>query len=105
MATKYQILRDKMSPEARAAADALAQELRAEMPLYELREALKSTQDEMAKILGASQPHVSKLERQTDMYISTLRKYVEAMGGELELNVKLPSGTVQITHLIHAAQQ
>ncbi len=104
MARKYKTLRDKMSPKARAEADALAQELMAEMPLFKLREALKLTQTDMAKLLGASQPHVSKVERQTDMYISTLRKYVEAMGGDLRINATFPSGTVEITHLIQASQ-
>jgi hypothetical protein len=44
----------------------------------------------MAKSLKISQPAVSKIEKQTDMYLSTLRNYVEAMGGELDVIVRLP---------------
>jgi hypothetical protein len=44
----------------------------------------------MAKTLKISQPAVCKIEKQTDMYLSTLRSYVEAMGGELDVIVRLP---------------
>lgn len=59
--------------------------------LRELRLATGKAQAEIAAALKIKQPSVSKIERQADMYISTLRSYVEAIGGELELTVRLPS--------------
>ena len=50
----------------------------------------------MAEQLHLEQPAVSKLERRTDMYVSTLRKYIEAMGGELEIVAHFPEGNVRI---------
>jgi transcriptional regulator with XRE-family HTH domain len=59
--------------------------------LRELRKATGKAQAEIATALKIKQPSVSKLEKQTDMYLSTLRNYVEAIGGELDLVVRLPS--------------
>lgn len=59
--------------------------------LRELREAAGKAQAHIAAALSIKQPSVSKIERQTDMYLSTLRSYVEAVGGELELTVRFPS--------------
>lgn len=58
--------------------------------LRELRQIAGKAQAEIASALNIKQPSVSKIERQTDMYLSTLRSYVEAIGGTLELTVKLP---------------
>ncbi|HEY1961708.1 MAG TPA: XRE family transcriptional regulator, partial [Rhizomicrobium sp.] len=59
--------------------------------LKELRRLSAKSQTKIAKTLKISQPAVSKLERQTDMYLSTLRSYVEAIGGELDVIVRLPN--------------
>ena len=59
--------------------------------LQELRKLAGKAQDEVADILKIKQPSVSKIEKQADMYLSTLRSYVEAIGGKLELTVRLPS--------------
>jgi len=59
--------------------------------LSELRKAAGKAQADIAATLKIKQPSVSKIERQTDMYLSTLRSYVEAIGGELDLVVRLPS--------------
>lgn len=59
--------------------------------LRELRLVAGKAQTEIAAALKVKQPAISKIERQTDMYLSTLKNYVEAMGGKLELVVKLPS--------------
>lgn len=68
------------------------QELKQEVEsLKELRRATGKAQAEIAAALKIKQPSVSKIEKQADMYISTLRSYVEAIGGELELTVRLPS--------------
>ena len=69
-----------------------AAELRDEVEgLRELRLVAGKAQTEIAAALKVKQPAISKIERQTDMYLSTLRNYVEAMGGKLELVVRLPS--------------
>src|SRR4029077_16407116 len=61
-----------------------------EMTLQELRQARKLTQVRMAKALGISQDGVSRLEKRSDLLLSTLRKSVEAMGGNLSLVAEFP---------------
>jgi transcriptional regulator with XRE-family HTH domain len=97
MRRNFRELEAKMSPEARARAEAKAQKMLAEMPLDELREARAMTQVHLAKILGVNQAAVSKLERRTDMYVSTLQDFVRAMGGELKITARFPEGTVEIS--------
>jgi len=68
-----------------------AEELIAEeLTLRELRDARRRSQAEIAKKLGIKQAAVSKLERRADMYLSTLRKLIEAMGGSLEIVARFP---------------
>jgi DNA-binding XRE family transcriptional regulator len=64
-----------------------------EMTLQELRRAREMTQVKMAKSLGVAQKQISDIEKRTDMHISTLRRQVEALGGELTLTAKFPNGT------------
>ena len=96
MAKNFKELEAKMSPERRARIKARVDEAIREMPLDELREALQLTQESLAETLHVKQPFISKVERRTDMYISTLRKIIEAMGGELEIRAILPNGVVRI---------
>ena len=93
MARNFKELQAKISPERRARVERAA--LR-EMALDELRSARQLTQTGLANILGVDQGSISKLERRTDMYISTLRSYVEAMGGDLQIRAVFPDGEVQI---------
>jgi DNA-binding XRE family transcriptional regulator len=89
-------------PEARRArVEARARELIEEVEsLSELRRMAGKAQVEIASALRVKQPSISKIEKQTDMYLSTLRSYVEAIGGKLELVVRLPSrAPVRIEHL------
>ena len=75
----------------RAKVEARARELMAEeMSLQDLRKAIGKTQTAIAKRLKVGQDAVSKLETRSDMYISTLRGFVRAMGGELELVARFP---------------
>lgn len=60
--------------------------------MRELRKARQITQAQLAKTLGVNQEQVSRIEKRTDMHISTLRRAVEAMGGELTLTAKFPDG-------------
>ena len=96
MAKNFRELEAKMSPGSVARSDAKAKKMLAEMPLDELREARAMTQVHLAKILGVNQAAVSKLERRTDMYVSTLQDFVKAMGGELKITARFPEGTVEI---------
>jgi transcriptional regulator with XRE-family HTH domain len=66
------------------------------MALDELRTAREFTQAELSQVLRVDQGSISKLERCTDMYIGTLRRYIEAMGGSLQIRAVFPDGEVQI---------
>ena len=71
-------------------------ELLVDLALRELRQARNLSQEELGRALNINQASVSKLERRTDMYISTLRRVVEAMGGELEITARFAEGRVRI---------
>lgn len=87
--------------ERRERVEARFQELKQEVEgLGELRRLAGKAQADIASALRIKQPSVSKIEKQADMYLSTLRSYVEAMGGELDLVVRLPSRPpLRIQHL------
>ena len=81
----------KLSPAQRKKVEARAAELIAEeMTLRELRRARRLTQARMAKTLGVTQDSVSRLEKRSDLLLSTLRKTVQAMGGNLSLVAEFP---------------
>jgi hypothetical protein len=92
----FEELRAKMSPEARAAAEAKTRELAEALGLDELRASRDMTQEVLAEALGMKQAGVSRMERRSDMCISTLARFVEAMGGELEILARFPEGPVRI---------
>lgn len=98
MAKKFSELEAKMSPESRERSDVLYRKLLAEMPLNELRQARALSQVKLAETLHVNQAAVSKIEHRTDMYISTLRAYIRAMGGDLEIVAKFPDGEVKIAN-------
>jgi transcriptional regulator with XRE-family HTH domain len=70
----------------------------AELPLHELRQAKALSQVDLAKALHVHQAAVSKMEHRTDMYISTLRQYIHAMGGNLEIIARFADGAVKISN-------
>lgn len=90
MAKSYNQLRKKMPKAAQKRAEAKVVRLMQQMPLSTLRKALSISQMELAKRLKSEQPHISKLERQKDMRLSTLQSYVEGLGGKLEVKAKFP---------------
>ncbi len=92
MAKPFRLLWDKMPPEARAEAQARANAMLEEIALEDLRKALNLTQEQMAE----AQNVVSKMEHQSDIYVSTLRKFVTAMGGQLKLVASFPDREVVI---------
>jgi DNA-binding transcriptional regulator YiaG len=107
MANSFSNLRDKMSPERRARNQEAAAVMLAEMPLHELRRARELSQASLAEVLGVQQGTVSKMERRTDMYLSTLRSYIKAMGGDLVIEAKFPDGVIVINqfHDLEAEQE
>src|SRR5262249_59779554 len=97
MAKSFKVLRERRSSESRERSRLLAAKYRAEMPLDELRAARDMTQEHLARILKINQAAVSKMERRTDMYVSTLQGFVKAMGGELKITAEFPDGVVEIS--------
>jgi transcriptional regulator with XRE-family HTH domain len=93
---KFSELVAKMPPERRARVDAIVGELREEMDLTQLRMARQLSQAALGEILHVEQPAVAKIEKRTDMYVSTLRRFIEAMGGELEITARFPDHAVRI---------
>ena len=79
MAKKFDALREKMSPEARARVEARAQGM-------------------LSEVLHVQRQAIAKMEKRTDMYISTLRSHIEAMGGQLEVIARFPDGAVKISN-------
>lgn len=92
MASRWSDLKKKMSPAARARVDARVEETLRSMPLAEIRKAIGMTQADLAGKLELGQGSVSKIENAADMYLTTLRKYVEALGGELQLTATFGDG-------------
>ncbi len=98
-----QIIAD-LPQERQAKIDARYRELRNEVEgLRELRKVAGKAQTEIARALNIKQPSVSKIEKQADMYLSTLRSYVRAIGGELDLVVRMPKRpALRLQHLSDA---
>lgn len=88
-----------LSAERRQAIEARAEQLLREVEgLRALRILAERSQEQIADGLGIKQPSVHKIERQADLYLSTLRRFIEAAGGTLELRVNLPGkGTIRLT--------
>jgi len=105
MARNFKELRARMSPESRARVEARVKKALKEMPLDELREARELTQNQLAQSLNVSQGAISKVERRTDMYISTLRSYVRAVGGDLQIRAVFPDGEVVINQFADIAPE
>lgn len=97
MAHKFEKLKKEMKPESVRIAKAKAKEMMAEMLLVEIRKEVGLTQEDLAKTLGIKQPSLSKLESQDDIQISTLRRLIKALGGQLELIVHMPGGDIRIS--------
>jgi len=96
MARDFRELRAKMAPESIARSEEKTQRILKGMPLDELRAARDLTQEHLARIMGVKQAAISKVERRTDMYVSTLRDFIRAMGGQLEIKAIFPEGEVLI---------
>src|ERR1700723_3128541 len=96
MSKPFNVLRNKMSPAARKRASTKVTKMLKEMVLQELRQARDVTQEQLAKLLDTKQANVSRLERRTDICISSLRDYIQAMGGELDIVARFPDHEIHI---------
>jgi hypothetical protein len=74
----------------------LVEELREQMTLEETRKARSLSQEDVAASLGVGQPAVAKFEKRADMHVSTLRRYIEALGGTLEITARFGDASVVI---------
>ncbi len=90
MAKSFKNLRDKMSPESQKLSKQIAKGLEREIMLTELRQVLGVNQEELGQLLNKKQAAISRLERRSDMHISTLRAFIKALGGRLELIAAFP---------------
>ena len=86
------------TPERRQRIEALKNELISKKPLHELRRARALTQRDLADKLKVNQPAVSKLEQWTDVYVPSLRSYIEAVRGMLKIVAEFPEGEVTIAN-------
>ncbi len=93
MAKKWRDLYNQMPAEARAEIERDVARISAELPLYKIRRARALTQVQLAEEMDATQGEISALERRADHYVSTLRRYISAMGGELEIVARFPDGS------------
>jgi transcriptional regulator with XRE-family HTH domain len=99
----FDLLREKLrsTPEGRAAVKRYRGLARLTMALAELRESLNMTQTHLAELPGVSQETISKFEHGGDPHLSTMSRYVDGLGGQLELKVRLPEGeTLDLTPLL-----
>lgn len=101
MAKSFRKLVDNMPAERRAKIDELTQELLSNIPLKEVQRARELTQQQVASTLHLNQEEVAKIEAETDLYLSTFKRFIEAMGGELEMIAHFPHGNVPIHDFQH----
>jgi len=100
-----QLVNRTISKRTRERADRRTRELLGELLLSEVRKLAGKSQREVAEALGIKQPSLSKLEGQSDMQISTLRRIVTALGGELDVIARFPRGAVKIDQFNEPSHQ
>jgi transcriptional regulator with XRE-family HTH domain len=98
-------LRKAMTPERQARNADATKRMLGGMALHELRQARERSQQDLARELHVGQPAVARMERRADMYVSNLRRYVEALGGTLEITARFPDANVSITNFSALAEQ
>jgi predicted XRE-type DNA-binding protein len=92
MARNYKELQTKMDPASVAENRVRVRQELQRMALEELRCAKQATQSDMAELLAVPQSSISRIEQRADMYLSTLREYIQLMGGELQIQAVFRSG-------------
>jgi transcriptional regulator with XRE-family HTH domain len=98
MARSYKELQTRMDPGSRADNAQKVREELERMALDEVRSAKELTQADMAEMLNVPQSSISRIEQRADMYLSTLRNYVHALGGVLQIQVIFPDGQAVVIH-------
>jgi len=96
MAKSFNELKDQMSPERRLKIEERAQDVLINMALQEIRKNRQLTQQDLAELLDVNQAALSKMENQDDMRVSTLRRLLAAMGGNLKIVAQFPEGDIII---------
>jgi len=96
MAKPLKTLLDGMSDERKDRIQKMTEQLVTEVDLFELRKAKELTQQQLARELKQSQAAISKLENQSDMYISTLRRFLSALGADLKIIAEFPDKAFEI---------
>lgn len=96
MTKPFSTLKNKMSTAAQKTIEEKTNQLLKEVLLYEIREQLNITQEDMAVKLNTKQANVSRTERRRDMKLSTLKRYIEALGGELDIVAKFSTNEVHL---------
>ncbi len=104
MAKKWSEIRRSHAPEVEARIRKEVKDAAEVMTLHQLREARQLTQVNLAQLLKINQGAVSTMEKRTDMYVSTLRSYIKAMGGELKITAEFPEGSIQIEQFEKVAE-
>lgn len=102
MAKPFKRLKEEMSPQRRENVENRANAILLSLALQELRQTRHLTQQDLADLLNVNQAALSKMENQTDMRISTLRKLLSAMGGTLKIVAEFPEGEFVINQFEHA---
>ena len=100
----FETLRKGMTTRQRANVAAKVAALREEMTLAELRQARDLTQESLGETLQVGQTAIAKMEKRTDMYVSNLRRFIRAMGGELDIVARFPDGDVKISNFSEIGQ-
>jgi DNA-binding XRE family transcriptional regulator len=103
VAHKWRDIRGTLSPEQEEETRQNVKPVVEAVTLNQLREARSLTQANLASVLGVNQGSVSKMEKRTDMYVSTLRSFIQAMGGQLQIKAVFPEGEVEIEQFKDAA--
>jgi DNA-binding XRE family transcriptional regulator len=103
MAHNWREIRRTLSPEKEEETRQYVKSVVEAITLNQLREARSLTQANLANVLGINQGSVSKMEKRTDMYVSTLRSFIQAMGGQLQIKAVFPEGEVQIEQFNNVA--
>jgi transcriptional regulator len=86
-----------LTPDARKRVDEIKRTMQLEIALVELREARGASQSQIAAALGTSRPNIGRIEKETDVRLSTLERYVEALGGKLEIHAVFDDADIKLT--------
>lgn len=96
MAKQFSDIRLSMTIESQSRAHERTDQLLADIPVKELRQARSLSQTVLAETLNVQQSSILELEKQADIYLSVLRAHIQAIGGELEIIARFPHGSIYI---------